>query len=120
MIGQKSLGPEHLKVVPTLNRLASIYEDGQKYAEAKQLYARALEIQENVLGSEHLDTAKTLNFLMQLSGAGKIAEEFSPRDPRRAILLALRAGTRLDDRAEIPWARALEGGPDPQPPGVDL
>ncbi|MHC4070922.1 MAG: hypothetical protein ACYTGS_02630, partial [Planctomycetota bacterium] len=30
--------------------------------------------------------------IMQLSGAGKITEEFSPRDPRPVILLALQAG----------------------------
>ena len=47
----------------SLNNLALVYYEQGKYEDALLLYQRSLAIEEKVLGSEHPDTAMTLNNL---------------------------------------------------------
>jgi tetratricopeptide (TPR) repeat protein len=60
------LGPEHPYTAQSLNNLAGLYRDQERYEEAEPLYQRALEIAERVLGPEPPNTAKTLNNLAEL------------------------------------------------------
>jgi tetratricopeptide (TPR) repeat protein len=62
-ISEKVLGPEHPKVVDTLNNLALLYQSLGNNTEALPLYERALSISEKVLGPEHPSVAAILNNL---------------------------------------------------------
>lgn len=44
-----------------MNNLAGVYREQGEYEKALEYYGKALDIRENVLGSEHLDTASTYN-----------------------------------------------------------
>jgi CHAT domain-containing protein/Tfp pilus assembly protein PilF len=63
---EKSLGPDHPKVAPSLNYLADLYRDKGDYAKAEPLYQRALGIREKALGPEHPEVALSLNNLAVL------------------------------------------------------
>jgi Tfp pilus assembly protein PilF len=52
------LGPTHPEVANSLNNLGWLYYDQGKYADAEPLLQRALNIFEEVLGSEHPTTQK--------------------------------------------------------------
>ncbi|RUS21315.1 TPR repeat-containing protein, partial [Jimgerdemannia flammicorona] len=54
---------EHLKKATSLHHIAYLYNKKGKYDMAAPLYERALEIREKELGSEHPDTATSLNNL---------------------------------------------------------
>ncbi len=56
---EQVLGPEHPNTAASLNNLASLYQDQERYEEAELLYQRALAIRERVLGSEHPYTIGT-------------------------------------------------------------
>ena len=65
----------HPQAASVLNGLANLYSKQGKYAEAKPLYWRALRIQEQQLGSEHLKVAIVLKGLANLYAAqGKYAQ----------------------------------------------
>ena len=63
VIREKQLGPEHLDIATSLNKLALLYRAGGRYGEAEPLYRRSLAIREKVLGPGHPDTATILNNL---------------------------------------------------------
>jgi len=50
----------------SLNNLAMLYKDQDKYVEAEPLYRRSLEIREKTLGPNHLDVAASLNDLAEI------------------------------------------------------
>ena len=77
-IREKVLGPEHLKVVTSLNNLALLYDNQGRYEEAAPLYQRALSIREKVLGPEHPDVATSLNNLALLYDVQGRHEEAEP------------------------------------------
>jgi CHAT domain-containing protein len=66
VIREKQLGPEHLDIATSLNKLALLYRAGGRYGEAEPLYRRSLAIREKVLGPGHPDTATILNNLGRL------------------------------------------------------
>jgi len=53
-------GVGHANYGAALNNLALVYDAQGKYADAEELYKRALEIKEKALGSDHPNVAKTL------------------------------------------------------------
>src|SRR6266516_1525282 len=74
-IQEKELGPEHPHVALSLNKLAELYRNQGRYAEAEPLYRRSLAIREKALAPEHPDVARTLNDLALLFyNQGKYAE----------------------------------------------
>lgn len=58
---EKSLGPDHSDTTRSRNNLGVMYHSEGKYEQAEQLLQRALNISEQTLGLEHLDT---LNFVL--------------------------------------------------------
>ncbi|GAB6179037.1 FxSxx-COOH system tetratricopeptide repeat protein [Desulfotomaculum defluvii] len=67
----EELDPEDLKEAESLNRLANIYFEQEKYEEAKPLYQRTLAIVEKKLGYEHQNTATSfanLGILYEIMG----------------------------------------------------
>lgn len=67
-IREEALGPDHLDVANTLNRLANVYGQQGRNGEAEALLVRAVAIHENAIGSDHLDVANTLNGLANIYG----------------------------------------------------
>jgi tetratricopeptide (TPR) repeat protein len=65
ILGQLMLPPSPNLVI-TLTKIASLYKDQGKYAEAEPLLLRSLAISENQLGGKHPDTATSLNNLASL------------------------------------------------------
>jgi len=60
------LGPQHPDVATTLNNLAALYYNTERYEEALSLFERSLKIFEIKLGSEHpyfKQTKKSIEFL---------------------------------------------------------
>jgi len=71
----KALGSDHPDVATSLNNLATVYGDQDKYAEAEPLHKRALEIQGKALGSDHPRVKTTLeNYAVLLRNTGRDAE----------------------------------------------
>ncbi|RDL36050.1 uncharacterized protein BP5553_06662 [Venustampulla echinocandica] len=72
---EKSLSPEHLSTLDTLNNLGLVYVDQGRLAEAEQMYQRALQGKEMSLGPEYPSTFNTLNNLGLLYiNQGRLAE----------------------------------------------
>ncbi|MFM1899807.1 MAG: hypothetical protein RLZZ216_383 [Cyanobacteriota bacterium] len=63
---EKQLGPEHLDIATSLNKLALLYRAEGRYEEAEPLYRRSLAIREKALGPGHPNTATILNNLGRL------------------------------------------------------
>jgi tetratricopeptide (TPR) repeat protein len=57
-------GRERLECTWTLNNLALVYQSQSKYADAEQLYQRALAIREKALGANHPKLASSLAAIM--------------------------------------------------------
>ena len=55
----RKLGPEHVDVATTYNRLGHVQYDLGDLQQAKEHYERALDIQLKKLGPEHVDVART-------------------------------------------------------------
>jgi tetratricopeptide (TPR) repeat protein len=53
---EKTLGPEHISTLKTVNKLGALYADQDKLAEAEQMYQRALQGYEKALGAENIMT----------------------------------------------------------------
>ncbi len=69
------LGPEHPDTAASLKNLGMLYIDQGAYAEAEQLFSRALAICENALGLGHPDTAQSLiNLALAYTHQGTYAE----------------------------------------------
>jgi CHAT domain-containing protein/tetratricopeptide (TPR) repeat protein len=66
VIREKQLGPEHLDIATSLNKLALLYRAEGRYGQAEPLYRRSLAIREKLLGPGHPDTATILNNLGRL------------------------------------------------------
>jgi len=58
LIMEKALGLEHADVGTSLNHLATLYQEQNKFAEAELLYERALAILETALGAESPELAE--------------------------------------------------------------
>ena len=68
-------GPEGLRLVISLDRLATLYQAKGSYTEAEPFFQRALAIREKALGPEHPDVANSLNNLALLyRDQGRYAE----------------------------------------------
>lgn len=50
---ERSAGPEHSSVAPTLHHLANVYRDQRRYADAEPLYRRAVAVKEKSYGPDH-------------------------------------------------------------------
>ena len=65
-------GPEDPRLATSLNNLALLYNDQEKYAEAEPLYQRSLAIWEKALGPEHPSVALSLeNYAALLREMGR-------------------------------------------------
>lgn len=74
-ICEQQLGASHPDTATSLNNLALLYHEQDKYAEAEPLFQRALAIREQILGPQQLDTATSLNNLAHLyESQGRYAE----------------------------------------------
>lgn len=62
----EKFGPRDIRLASTLNRLADVYHDQGKYAEAEPLYKRSLVLTRRILGPDHPDVAANLNNLATL------------------------------------------------------
>jgi tetratricopeptide (TPR) repeat protein len=100
-IREQQLGPEHLDVALTLNRLAHLYYDQSKYIEAESPYQRALIIQEKLLGSEHSDVALTLSGLAHLYQEQGRYTEAEPLYQRARVIQEKQLGSEHPDVALI-------------------
>jgi len=60
-MAKRTRGPEDGKTAEALNNLGLLFKKIGDYAKAEPLYQEALRIRQKVLGSEHLDTATSLN-----------------------------------------------------------
>eukprot|EP00959_Pyramimonas_sp_CCMP1952_P448664 9394841-Pyramimonas_sp.AAC.1 len=56
-------GEDHPNVADSLNNLAALYYNTERYREARPLFERALAIRQKVLGEEHPHTKTTLYWL---------------------------------------------------------
>jgi tetratricopeptide (TPR) repeat protein len=65
-IDEKILSPEHPDVALSLNNLALLYCDQERYDEAEALYKRVLTILEKALGPDHQNVAYVLENLASL------------------------------------------------------
>ena len=73
-VRRKVLGGKSLHAL-SLNSLAVLYQDMGEYAKAEPLFQEALRIRQKVSGSEHPDTAPSLNNLAALHcGYGRIRQ----------------------------------------------
>jgi tetratricopeptide (TPR) repeat protein len=100
-IHEKVLGPNHLDVANTLNRLTRVYWGEGRYAEAESVCTRALAIRENASGAEDLDVAESLNNLAVLSLEQGRYEEAETRYQRA---LAIREKTLGPDDPVIAYS----------------
>jgi class 3 adenylate cyclase/tetratricopeptide (TPR) repeat protein len=66
VIGERTLGPDHLDVAQGLNSLANAYWLQGRFADAEALYERALAIRERALGADHPKVATSLNNLANI------------------------------------------------------
>ena len=73
---EQELGSRSSEVLAIrLNNLANLHQGQEQYTEALPLYQRALAIREQVLGSQHPDTAETMHDLARLYEAQGSREE---------------------------------------------
>src|SRR5580658_7272973 len=63
---QKILGPEHPAVPQSMNHLANVLFEQERYAEAESLYRESLRMRKKTLGPEHRDVASSLSNLANL------------------------------------------------------
>ncbi len=66
LIYRRLLGPEHLDLASSMNKLAVLYRPQKKYRQAERLHQRALRIRERALGPQHPDVGTSLNNLAVL------------------------------------------------------
>jgi hypothetical protein len=68
---KRGYGSEHPIVSTSLNNLAAVEVDQNKYKDAEPLYRRSLGIEEKVFGPEHPDLARTSTMvrICRISGA---------------------------------------------------
>jgi len=67
--------PGHPSVAVTLNALANVYRDQERYAEAEPIYRRALRIRQSTLETDDSAIAEILTDLAKmLRKMGRVAE----------------------------------------------
>ena len=81
-------GPEHPKILPTMNNLAELYKETGRYAEAEPLYIKALELREETLGADHPRT------LISTFNLGELYGDSGEFDRAEAYFATARAGFR--------------------------
>ena len=82
-IRERMLKQEHLEMAQSLQALAEVSQEQEKYAEAEPLFQRALAIREQQLGPEHPDVAQSLTNLALLfwqQGRYAVSSERSPSE----------------------------------------
>jgi tetratricopeptide (TPR) repeat protein len=75
-------GPAHPEVASKMTELAALYRAQRRYAEAEELYTRALTIQRNALGAGHADAVRTMRELAEVyraQGRGSAADDLLRR-----------------------------------------
>src|SRR5207244_3763679 len=85
----------------TLNNVAELYHDQGNYAQAEPLMKRALAICEQVLGTQHPDTAGSLNNLAELYYAQGNYAQAEPLMKRALAISEQVLGPRHPDTATI-------------------
>jgi tetratricopeptide (TPR) repeat protein len=78
---------DHLSTVAARNLLASLYTEQEKYDEAEWLYKRVVEIHEETLGPDHLDTAASLANLANFYSHDKDRQRDAEPPYQRAIAI---------------------------------
>ena len=72
---QAARGPAHPEVASKMADLAALYLAQRRYADAEELYTRALTIQRNALGAGHADVVRTTRDLAEVYRAqGRVTE----------------------------------------------
>jgi serine/threonine protein kinase/tetratricopeptide (TPR) repeat protein len=74
-IHTRLLGTEHISTLTSMNNLALVFEDQDRFAEAEQLHLESLEISRRLLGAEHPDTLSSMhNLAVVYNSQGRHAE----------------------------------------------
>jgi tetratricopeptide (TPR) repeat protein len=83
-VAEQIAGPDHPDVATSVNNLAMLYDNLDRFSEAESLYKRALAIKEKSLGSRHISVATILINLALLYDA---QQEYELAEPlyRRAL-----------------------------------
>jgi tetratricopeptide (TPR) repeat protein len=97
-IRENTLGAEHLDVAETLNNLAVIHAQTNKYAQAEREFRRALKINQRVLGIHHPDVAAILDNLGVLHNE---REEYTEAEKLLRKALDIRRGQVPPDHAAL-------------------
>ncbi|KAJ4345915.1 uncharacterized protein N0V89_012051 [Didymosphaeria variabile] len=72
---KKELGVQHPDTLTSLNNLAVVLQDQEKYDEAEELHRKALKGSEEELGMQHPDTLQSVkNLILVLQYQGKDVE----------------------------------------------
>lgn len=85
-LGETGMAFERLITADILESLAGAYAAREMNAESEQLYARALDIRERILGPDHPNTAKSLN---SLAGLYKVQGKYAEAAPLYGKALAI-------------------------------
>jgi tetratricopeptide (TPR) repeat protein len=128
-LGEKALGPEHLRFVRSLSYLADLLRDTGRYEEAEPFLRRAIASGEQILGREDPRVARWLNDLANLLRDARRFDEAEPlyreaisigerilgrEHPRVANTLhnlaLLYANTSRPDEAELLYREAIAIG----------
>jgi tetratricopeptide (TPR) repeat protein len=97
-LAEKTVGPDHPDTATSLNNLAELYREHNRYTEAEPLYKRALTIREKYFGARHALVATTLNGHAELyRSAGRLTDAESLY--KRA--LAIREKSLRPDHPEV-------------------
>jgi CHAT domain-containing protein/tetratricopeptide (TPR) repeat protein len=87
---EAEFGPNHLRIVPWLKKLSSLYLGQGRYDEAEPFIRRALAIEEHALGPNHQDVERDLNGLASVYRAERRYAEAEPL-VKRALAIAEKA-----------------------------
>jgi TonB family protein len=71
IISQKTFKAEELASLESLDRLAEVFRNQERYSDAKLLYKNLLDLKEHTLGKEHPDVAEALNSLADVCRSEK-------------------------------------------------
>ena len=86
----EQVGPDHLALARSLNKLAEIYKTQGDYAKAEPLYNRSLAIRERTLRYDHPDVAESLENCAALCRATDRNKEAEPLEQRAASIRAIK------------------------------
>jgi hypothetical protein len=83
-VAKRARGPEHPETAIALITLGFIFQEMGEYAKAEPLHQEALRIRQKVLGSEHSDTATSLNNVLVAENLDRISRQ-GPKIARKLI-----------------------------------